>query len=487
MADPTTTSLSETLLRECLAADPAAWYPREYATKSGADRESLYGPLNDLRIANLITLTEWTQEKGQGYLITPLGKEVLGDPIFLDQLREGKAPASPVPAPQPQATPTRFDIGEAARRALYSTGSIRIAPILILLNLIGFIVSFGAAYRMGIGAWTFLSGRGVEALHQAGAVSADDIARGEWWRLITSCFLHFGLLHLTLNMFSLAILSRVETLWGSGRYVILYLICGLCGSCAGVYYHPGDSTRIVYLAGASGALWGLMAAEATWLLLHRSHLPPGDLRRWLNQLFFTFLLNIGVTMLPGVSAAAHVGGGVAGVAAAMLLQMHRYGPPAKRALAGMLLALLPTLYLLGLGLAMEYDPRLQPFLVKVNREQADEKLGKLPASLESLEPKAEQLHLEESAKRDAAELARLRDGLSGLVKQAKEAREWTDQWSPVGPAKSVREKGLAMLDALIPYAEALDKHAGGVVVDDLNEKRQKWQEARLVWTQAMAN
>jgi membrane associated rhomboid family serine protease len=443
--------------------------------------------LNDLRVANLVQLTEWVQGKGQGYLITPLGKEVLNDAAFLAQLREGRFTArqeAPEKGPdRPGAT--RFDIGEAARKAFYHVGPIRVVPVLILANLIMFAVSFAAAYRLGVPAGRFLGGGDPLALHKVGAVGADDLAKGEWWRLITSCFLHYGLLHLTLNMFSLALLSRVEGLWGSGRFLVLYLTCGLCGSCAGVFYFPGDQVKVVILAGASGALWGVMISEAVWLILHRSHLPPGDTRRWLQQIFFTLLLNIGVSMLPNVSASSHFGGGIAGAFAAVLLQMHRFGSPAKRAFAGFLLAMLPTAYLIGLATAFEYDSRLQPFMVKVYREQIDGKLGKLPIALDDLEPKAEKLFLQESTKRDPAELSRVRDGLSGLVKQAKEGKEWVERSAPVGFAKAMREKGMAMVDALVPYAEALDKQAGGVVVAEINDLRKNWQEARLAWTQVM--
>src|ERR1700758_3627253 len=80
MSETAATSIRETLLRECQGVDTAPWHPKDYAVKSAVDRESLYGPLNDLRIANLIQLTEWALGKGQGYTITPLGKEVLNDP-----------------------------------------------------------------------------------------------------------------------------------------------------------------------------------------------------------------------------------------------------------------------------------------------------------------------------------------------------------------------------------------------------------------------
>ena len=60
-----------------------------------------------------------------------------------------------------------------------------------------------------------------------------------------------------------------------------------------MFYNPGTVERAVYLAGASGALWGVMASEAVWLIRNRSHLPPSQVRQWLQQIFFTLLLNLG--------------------------------------------------------------------------------------------------------------------------------------------------------------------------------------------------
>src|SRR5262249_52647075 len=117
--------LRETVLRQALAVAPNPWYPKQYAADSGADLESLYGPLTDLRLANLVELTEWVPGKGQGYILTPLGKEVLNDPVFLARLREGKTAVEPPPPPDPVAAadrPTRFERGEEARRAFYESG-----------------------------------------------------------------------------------------------------------------------------------------------------------------------------------------------------------------------------------------------------------------------------------------------------------------------------------------------------------------------------
>jgi hypothetical protein len=122
--------------------------------------------------------------------------------------------------------------------------------------------------------------------------------------------------------------------------------------------------------------------------------------------------------------------------------------------------------------------------LKANRTQIDERLGKLGPALDDLEPKSEKLHLQDSATRDPAELARVRDGLQGLAKQAKESRQWLEKWSPVRPAQSLRDKGIALVDALIPFAEALDTQAGGVVVGDINDKRKTWRDARLEWSLA---
>src|SRR5262245_23688569 len=97
MSEPAATALHETILRQCLAADPNPWYPKEHAEATATDRERLYGPLNDLRVARLVQLTEWVEGKGQGYVVTPLGKEVLNDPASLTRLRDGKGlrPAAP--------------------------------------------------------------------------------------------------------------------------------------------------------------------------------------------------------------------------------------------------------------------------------------------------------------------------------------------------------------------------------------------------------
>jgi membrane associated rhomboid family serine protease len=486
MSDPAATPLRETLLRQCLAADPNPWYPRDYAQTAGINRESLYAPLNDLRVANLVQLTDWVPGKGQGYLLTMLGREVLSDPNALAQLRDGPPAAAPSEAPVEGAEPTTFDIGEAARRAFFAPGRVRVVPVLIVVNLVAFAASFAVAARAGIDPWEFLNKGSPTALERAGALTAPGIAHSEWWRLVTNCFLHFGLMHLFLNMTTLFLCRRVEVIWGSSRFLALYLISGVCGSCVAVYYNPGEDGKVTVLAGASGALWGVMMSEVVWLLLNRAHLPPESWRPWMSQLSITLLINVGVSMLPNVSAAAHFGGGIAGILAAFLLRVQMYGPPAKRSMASVLLLFLPVIFLLGLSVAMDSDRRLQPFVADVYRQEIGDRVGKLPARLDELEPPAERLFLQTSGNRDPAEVSKLREDLKALVKQAKQAGEWAKKTDPVEYAKPMRERGLALVEALVPFAEALDKQAGGEVVQNMNDLRNDWREARAAWEKVIA-
>src|SRR5262249_24112305 len=89
------------LLRLCAAAPPNPWYPKVYARTSGVPRQTLDAPLTDLRLANLVKLTDWERDVGQGYLLTPLGQEVMQNPALLAQLAKGLKPESPPEADEP--------------------------------------------------------------------------------------------------------------------------------------------------------------------------------------------------------------------------------------------------------------------------------------------------------------------------------------------------------------------------------------------------
>ena len=136
------------------------------------------------------------------------------------------------------------------------------------------------------------------------------------WRLLTSMFLHGGVLHLTMNMLALAPTGRqVETLYGRPGMGAIYLIAGLLGALTSAMRGAGVSV------GASGAIFGLFGAFGGFLVRHRSRLEPNAARAALRSVGMVLAINllIGVS-LPQVDMAAHLGGLVGGAATGWALE-----------------------------------------------------------------------------------------------------------------------------------------------------------------------
>lgn len=132
---------------------------------------------------------------------------------------------------------------------------------------------------------------------------------GQWWRLVTSMFVHFGIIHIGLNMWCLWNLGRAaEILMGRFSYLVAYFASGIFGSIASVYWHP-----LAAGAGASGAIFGMAGVLVVFVYLKKtpSHLQIN--KKMLSSLgtFIFYNLVIGAS-IPGISNAAHVGGLVMG-------------------------------------------------------------------------------------------------------------------------------------------------------------------------------
>jgi len=140
---------------------------------------------------------------------------------------------------------------------------------------------------------------------------------GEWWRLAASMFLHFGLMHLALNMWALWGGGQlVERLYGNAAFALLYLFAGLCGSLASLYWNADK----VVSAGASGAIFGVYGALGAYILRQPAEVP-GRILKSLGASTLGFLaasLVLGV-VVPGIDNAAHLGGLAGGVLAGLLL------------------------------------------------------------------------------------------------------------------------------------------------------------------------
>lgn len=127
------------------------------------------------------------------------------------------------------------------------------------------------------------------------------VANGEYYRLLTSMFLHAGVFHLLMNMWALWVLGRnLEAALGPIRFLAVYLLSGLGGSVAVYWFSPPNSPTV----GASGAIFGLFAAF--FLILRR-------LGRDTSSIIPVLIINLVITFaVPSISIAGHLGGLVSG-------------------------------------------------------------------------------------------------------------------------------------------------------------------------------
>jgi rhomboid protease GluP len=142
--------------------------------------------------------------------------------------------------------------------------------------------------------------------------------------VLSACFVHFGLLHIGLNMMSLVGLGRsLEPHFGSARFLVLYIATGILGFVATVLwwdFYPSPVVRVT--AGASGAIFGLVGAFVGVLMARRS---PNWKRVLVNNLIYCAILGF---VLPA-NNAAHLGGFVAGIALGALFEREKQ--PQRRA------------------------------------------------------------------------------------------------------------------------------------------------------------
>jgi membrane associated rhomboid family serine protease len=213
-----------------------------------------------------------------------------------------------------------FHCPECARsgRQVVKTGPAAFAQgrqvatiVLIALNVAVFLVDAVTARGAGLlaGGNGELTFRGLLVGYREPAGVPIGVAEGEWWRIFTSGFLHYGLLHLAMNMLVLWILgSQLERAIGPLRYVTLYLTSLIAGSLGVLLISPTDAT-----VGASGAVFGLMGAA--FALQRASGVDP-----WRSGLGTLIILNLVITFaVPGISIGGHIGGLVGGALAGFLI------------------------------------------------------------------------------------------------------------------------------------------------------------------------
>lgn len=352
LADPVAPGL---VLEWIAASSPEPWFPSVYARGHGLNRDCLDEPLNTLRNVDLVRIATWVRGDGQGYVLTPAGEAAAKDPAALERtLRSGLTPLpSAAPIAEPDTAPTAP--APSAEGPIEFRLSI-VTPALIGINLLWFFIGLLIAAQSGISTTDYLVGRNTDILHRMGAISGPDLLSGQWWRLLTSCFVHIGGLHLLVNLVALGMMGPLaELLWGRGRLLLIYAIAGLAGSCLAMALEPikPDSGAVTLLAGASGAIWGVLGSLFGWMLLYRHTLPDDVAAELFRRLTVVVLLNIGFSLLPTVSWQAHLGGGLAGFLAVGALNALRFGDRPRKLWGAVALVALPLLSIGGLVATMQ--------------------------------------------------------------------------------------------------------------------------------------
>jgi membrane associated rhomboid family serine protease len=180
-----------------------------------------------------------------------------------------------------------------------------ITPIIMELNILIFILMVFS----GLG---FLSFNSTDLLNW-GANYKPYTMSGEWWRLLSSTFLHGGLLHLFANMYGLLFVGIfLEPRLGKTKYALIYLTTGILASLASLWWH--DATVSV---GASGAIFGLYGIFLALLLT--KVFPKDFSKAFLTSTLIFICYNLLMGFSGGIDNAAHIGGLVSGFVIGLLL------------------------------------------------------------------------------------------------------------------------------------------------------------------------
>jgi membrane associated rhomboid family serine protease len=141
------------------------------------------------------------------------------------------------------------------------------------------------------------------------------VAEGEWYRLLTSAFLHENLIHIGGNMLLLYFLGRIlEPGIGTARFVGLYFASLFAGSLGALVFSPSDLTL-----GASGAIFGILGA--TFVIARHRRIDG-----LASSVMFLIVINLAISLgIPGISIGAHVGGLVAGILGGLVVAVGERG------------------------------------------------------------------------------------------------------------------------------------------------------------------
>ncbi len=369
----------EELLQLIARAAPKAWHPRAYAEASGIPLEAVHAQLEHLYLEGLVEKGQNDPDDGPGVVLTPLGAEVLRDPDALERLRQGKAI-------DPQSH------GAGVREVLRRPHRPIVSWLLMLANLafFGYSVYLASLDRFAgkfLASFIQLDPQLLPILWKSGGLDGTLLIRGDWWRLLTTCFVHLGALQLIFDLWMLfGTCRRTERWWGWERTLAVFLVAGFCSNCVQLARSVGLEQQgqvfAMPIIGGWGAICGLIGAEAVWMLLSRKHLPQSTVRDWRRGFIATAVLLVFMSLFPGSGGWGLLGGAVAGAVAGLFLYWQRFGPDPWRWLGFLAVVPLPWV---GYGLvdrARQTDPVWKKLEKKEQqREEKEFEASKLPNRL----------------------------------------------------------------------------------------------------------
>ncbi len=198
-----------------------------------------------------------------------------------------------------QSVEHRFEPAQTDKAMNASGSNLYLTYGIIGINVLVFIL-------MAINGAGILETNGIEQIKWGSNYSPLTLS-GDWWRLITNVFIHFGIIHLLMNMYCLYTVGiYLEPMLGKAKYATAYLCTGVLASIVSLWWHKEG----VNSAGASGAIFGMYGL---FLALLVSNLIPKQIRQPLLQSIGIFIVyNLAYGMKSGVDNSAHVGGLVSG-------------------------------------------------------------------------------------------------------------------------------------------------------------------------------
>lgn len=205
-------------------------------------------------------------------------------------------------------TGEKFSFKETFSFLIPSKGHF-ITPIILDLNILIFIT-------MTIAGVKVYKPDVIDIVNWGGNVRALTIDNFQYWRLITNCFIHIGVIHLFMNCIGFVFAAIfIERILGRLRFLSLYIFCGVIASLTSVFWYDN-----IVSAGASGAIFGLYGFFLTMLIFVKK-----EDRKMNRGIIISILIYVGYNLLygltGGVDNAAHIGGLLSGVGVGTVLTL----------------------------------------------------------------------------------------------------------------------------------------------------------------------